>query len=170
MTNSKSTRRVYFVLHARFFVSALIQGSNQSNAFWDFVCGIIKDPSPEQEACHAPKPILLDTGEMHWPYDWHPRIIDTQLLKVGQFAIAAVPGEFTTMSGRSVKTFVVVVVVISYSPSMTAFTIPHIVYCNHVHYIHCIGVLQFFPLHRRQAFLEPDELREINCFRLSLDV
>ena len=102
VTNSKSTRRVYFVLHARFFVSALIQGSNQSNAFWDFVCGIIKDPSPEQEACHAPKPILLDTGEMHWPYDWHPRIIDTQLLKVGQFAIAAVPGEFTTMSGRSV--------------------------------------------------------------------
>ena len=40
------------------------QGSNTSNPFWDFVSGLIKDPSPEQEACHAPKPILLDTGEV----------------------------------------------------------------------------------------------------------
>ena len=40
------------------------QGSNISNPFWDFVSGLVKDPSPEQEACHAPKPILLDTGEV----------------------------------------------------------------------------------------------------------
>ena len=42
------------------------QGSNSSNPFWDFVSGLIKDPSPEQEACHAPKPILLDTGEVSY--------------------------------------------------------------------------------------------------------
>ena len=41
-----------------------IQGTNSSNAFWDAVSGILKDPSPEQEACHSPKPILLDTGEV----------------------------------------------------------------------------------------------------------
>ena len=41
-----------------------IQGSNTTNPFWDFVSGLLKDPSPEQEACHAPKPILLDTGEV----------------------------------------------------------------------------------------------------------
>ena len=40
------------------------QGSNTTNPFWDFVSGLLKDPSPEQEACHAPKPILLDTGEV----------------------------------------------------------------------------------------------------------
>ena len=40
------------------------QGANTSNPFWDFVSGLLKDPSPEQEACHAPKPILLDTGEV----------------------------------------------------------------------------------------------------------
>jgi len=45
----------------------LFQGSNSSNPFWDFVSGILKDPSPEQEACHAPKPILLDTGEVSMP-------------------------------------------------------------------------------------------------------
>ena len=40
------------------------QGANTTNPFWDFVSGLLKDPSPEQEACHAPKPILLDTGEV----------------------------------------------------------------------------------------------------------
>lgn len=79
------------------------QGTNSSNPFWDFVAGIIKSPSDEQVACHAPKPILLDTGEMFWPYDWHPHIIDTQLLRLGQFVIAALPGEFTTMSGRRMR-------------------------------------------------------------------
>ena len=44
------------------------QGTNTSNPFWDFVSGLLKDPSPEQEACHAPKPILLDTGEINLPF------------------------------------------------------------------------------------------------------
>ena len=34
---------------------------------------------------------------------WEPDIVDTQLLKLGQLIIAAVPGEFTTMSGRRVR-------------------------------------------------------------------
>ena len=34
---------------------------------------------------------------------WQPDIVDTQLLKIGQFVIAAVPGEFTTMSGRRLR-------------------------------------------------------------------
>ena len=40
---------------------------------------------------------------MSWPYDWHPRIIDTQVLQLGQFIIAGLPGEFTTMSGRRMR-------------------------------------------------------------------
>ena len=47
------------------------QGANTSNPFWDFVSGLVKDPSPEQEACHAPKPILLDTGEVSFWYTWY---------------------------------------------------------------------------------------------------
>lgn len=31
---------------------------------------VLKKPSKEQEVCHHPKPILLDTGEMKKPYDW----------------------------------------------------------------------------------------------------
>ena len=76
------------------------QGDLTGNPFWDFISGLLKDPSPEQEACHAPKPILLDTGELMFPYPWHPTSVDTQILRIGQLAILAVPGEFPTMSGR----------------------------------------------------------------------
>ena len=54
------------------------------NPFWDFISGLLKDPTPEQEACHAPKPILLDTGEIQYPYAWHPAQVDTQVIRLGQ--------------------------------------------------------------------------------------
>lgn len=31
---------------------------------------MLKEPSKEQVACHQPKPILLDNGEMDVPYKW----------------------------------------------------------------------------------------------------
>lgn len=79
------------------------QGATTGNPFWDFISGLLKDPSPEQEACHAPKPILLDTGEYTLPFPWHPTSVDTQILRVGNFAMLAVPGEFTTMAGRRLR-------------------------------------------------------------------
>ena len=79
------------------------QGDLTGNPFWDFISGLLKDPSPETVECHAPKPILLDTGELMFPYPWHPASVDTQILRIGQLAILAVPGEFTTMSGRRLR-------------------------------------------------------------------
>jgi len=79
------------------------QGAVTGNPFWDFISGLLKDPSPETEACHAPKPILLDTGEYRLPFAWHPTSVDTQILRVGNLAMVAVPGEFTTMSGRRLR-------------------------------------------------------------------
>lgn len=79
------------------------QGTNNSNPFWDFITAFLKDPTPEQDACHAPKPILLDTGEYIFPYAWHPTIVDTQILSIGQVNLLAVPGEFTTMAGRRLR-------------------------------------------------------------------
>ena len=32
--------------------------------------------------------------------NWHPKIIDTQILQIGNILIAAMPGEITTMAGR----------------------------------------------------------------------
>merc|ERR1719244_1085070 len=79
------------------------QGVVTGNPFWDFISGLLKDPSPEQVDCQAPKPILLDTGEIEFPFPWHPVNIDTQIIRIGQLAILAVPGEFTTMSGRRMR-------------------------------------------------------------------
>lgn len=64
---------------------------------------IVKSPTANQKQCQAPKPILLDTGEMTYPHTWQPKILDIQLLRVGNVFIYAVPSEFTTMSGRRLR-------------------------------------------------------------------
>ena len=40
---------------------------------------------------------------MDKPRLWHPTIVEVQIFKIGSLVIAAVPGEFTTMSGRRLK-------------------------------------------------------------------
>ena len=70
-------------------------GDTGTHPFWDLVRNIISEPSQEQIDCHAPKPILLNTGDLSIPYDWHPKIVPVQILRVGQLFILAAPGEFT---------------------------------------------------------------------------
>ena len=79
------------------------QGTNSTNPFWKLISDFLKTPTAEQVACHKPKPILLDTGEISAPYMWEPEIVDTQILRIGQLALIAVPAEFTTMSGRRTR-------------------------------------------------------------------
>lgn len=79
------------------------QGQTSSNPIWNFVRNLISKPTAELSACHAPKPILLATGQLSFPYDWQPHIVPTQVFRLGQLYIAGVPGEFTTMSGRRMK-------------------------------------------------------------------
>lgn len=40
------------------------------------------------------------------PYEWQPQTVAIQVAIVGQFAIAAVPGEFTTMAGRRLRNII----------------------------------------------------------------
>ncbi|KAI0108123.1 Neutral/alkaline nonlysosomal ceramidase [Daldinia grandis] len=79
--------------------------NNVSNTspVWRIVGGILKNPTEEQIACHAPKPILLDVGEVSSPYQWTPNIVDVQVFRVGQLVIIVSPGEATTMAGRRWK-------------------------------------------------------------------
>lgn len=79
------------------------QGDTASGRFWNMVRDFLRKPSPEQMRCHYPKPILLSTGEMDFPYMWHPKVVPTQILMIGQVAIVGLPGEFTTMAGRRVR-------------------------------------------------------------------
>uniref|UniRef100_A0A8C3MSL8 Neutral ceramidase n=1 Tax=Geospiza parvula TaxID=87175 RepID=A0A8C3MSL8_GEOPR len=80
------------------------QGSVEGDPFWDQIRDqLLGEPSNETKACHKPKPILFNTGEMTWPHPWHPDIVDVQIAAIGSLAILAVPGEFTTMSGRRLR-------------------------------------------------------------------
>lgn len=82
------------------------QGTTSGNTFWNLVRDFISRPSKELIACHAPKPILLATAQMNFPYAWQPSILPTQVVQMGNVYIAAVPGEFTTMSGRRLKNMI----------------------------------------------------------------
>ncbi|OJA15101.1 hypothetical protein AZE42_05573 [Rhizopogon vesiculosus] len=78
--------------------------SQPSNPFWEIVkIFITPPPSEEQIACQYPKPILLNSGYAHEPYDWAPGTVDVQMLRVGQFVILVMPGELTTMAGRRMR-------------------------------------------------------------------
>ncbi|XP_059097866.1 putative neutral ceramidase C [Tigriopus californicus] len=82
---------------------AFIRCRGPNNNMWNQITKLITNPSPRQKRCHYPKKILLNTGEMKIPSKWHPEKVDTQILKIGQLVIAAVPGEFTTMAGRRLR-------------------------------------------------------------------
>ncbi|KAM9954016.1 hypothetical protein ACTFIW_010771 [Dictyostelium discoideum] len=80
-----------------------IQGDNSTtNPFWNFIGGIIAKPTPQQTACQAPKPILIDVGMVE-PIPWVPDVMPLQIITLGQIVLVAVPGEFTTMSGRRLR-------------------------------------------------------------------
>ena len=78
-------------------------GSPNANPVWSVVRNFLREPSEQQMACHAPKPILLDVGEIERPYLWTPNVVDIQLFRVGQLLIIVSPGEATTMAGRRWK-------------------------------------------------------------------
>lgn len=46
------------------------QGDTNGTLFWKIVRHFLKEPSADQVACQAPKPIILDTGSVHVPYEW----------------------------------------------------------------------------------------------------
>lgn len=80
------------------------QGDNNTNGnpFWNYISHFLAKPTPEQIACQSPKPILLDVGQIE-PVPWAPDVVALQLVTIGQLVIIAVPGEFTTMSGRRMR-------------------------------------------------------------------
>lgn len=78
-------------------------GPNTTSPVWSVVSGLLKAPTEEQKACHHPKTILLDVGEVQKPYLWTPNVVDIQVFRVGQMVIVVSPGEATTMAGRRWK-------------------------------------------------------------------
>lgn len=79
------------------------QGTITDNPLWNLVRDFLAKPTSDDIRCQAPKPILLATGRVTFPYEWQPKIVPTQLIQIGDVVIAPVPGEFTTMSGRRLR-------------------------------------------------------------------
>ncbi|CAG7837769.1 unnamed protein product [Allacma fusca] len=79
------------------------QGDTNGNPFWSLIRDMLRAPSQQQLSCQHPKPILLDVGETHFPYDWVPAIVETQMIKIGNVYLIGFPGELTTMSGRRMR-------------------------------------------------------------------
>ncbi|XP_045768762.1 neutral ceramidase [Maniola jurtina] len=82
------------------------QGTTSSNPLWNAVRDFIAEPTAEDVQCHKPKPILLATGRAKFPYEWQPKIVSCTVVRIGGLFLAAVPGEFTTMSGRRLRNVV----------------------------------------------------------------
>lgn len=85
---------------------SFIQGENSSdsNPFFNFVAHFLSKPSAQQISCQHPKPILFNTGGISFPAPWTVRYQPVQILQVGNVYLLGVPGEFTTMSGRRLRT------------------------------------------------------------------
>ncbi|KAG6451901.1 hypothetical protein O3G_MSEX007377 [Manduca sexta] len=82
------------------------QGTKTSNPLWNAVRDFIAEPTDEDIKCQAPKPILLATGRAKFPYEWQPKVVSCSVARIGGLFIAAVPGEFTTMSGRRLRNII----------------------------------------------------------------
>lgn len=83
------------------------QGETRGNRFWETIRNFIKVPSQESAQCHHPKPILLPTGEIDFPYAWEPKLLSIGFALVGKsVALLTVPAEFSTMAGRRLKRIV----------------------------------------------------------------
>ncbi|KAK6617944.1 hypothetical protein RUM44_002386 [Polyplax serrata] len=85
------------------YLPFLRQGMTEYTWWVDAVTNVLAKPTREEIRCHAPKPILLASSHLKFPFDWQPQVVSTQLGRIGNVAIACVPGEFTTMSGRRMR-------------------------------------------------------------------
>jgi len=81
------------------------QGANntQHNPYWALLGSFIFPPAAEEIECQKPKPILLNVGKFRLPAQWVSDILPLQVARIGDVVIVAVPGEFTTMSGRRLR-------------------------------------------------------------------
>jgi neutral ceramidase len=82
------------------------QATNETTPFWEFISDILSTPTQDQIDCQAPKPILLNIGEIKRPYQWDADVVPVQLFRIGFLFIAVVPSEFTTMAGRRLRNMI----------------------------------------------------------------
>jgi neutral ceramidase len=63
---------------------------------WNLICELTTT------SCQAEKPIILEMGTAR-PYPYSPEVLPLQIVRMGDFALAAFPFEMTTMAGRRLR-------------------------------------------------------------------
>lgn len=63
---------------------------------------ILFQPSPKVIKCHGNKELAVVMGKT-WPYPMSPEVLSLHVVKLGQLALVAAPGEFTIASGRRMR-------------------------------------------------------------------
>eukprot|EP01035_Chromulina_nebulosa_P019096 gene19096-24924_t len=69
-------------------------GTTDGPGMFNFIQGTTSEPTDEEIACHSPKPILFNTGDLNVPYAWDPVVLPIQVFRIA---------EFTTMAGRRLR-------------------------------------------------------------------
>ncbi|XP_018564239.1 neutral ceramidase isoform X2 [Anoplophora glabripennis] len=110
------------------------QGSTSSNPFWNVVRDFIFPPTDEDQECHGAKPVLIMSGRIKLPYEWQPEVVSTQMFQIGNVFFTAVPGEFTTMSGRRLRNTVKNTIIENGGPENTRVVITGLsnIYTNYI--------------------------------------
>jgi neutral ceramidase len=90
------------------FAKGTLDGEGASQFFVDafrLVTGIVTDPATaEFSYYHYPKDIALTTGTTAIEgMTWTPQVLPVSILRIGNLAILAVPGEFTSMAGSRLR-------------------------------------------------------------------
>lgn len=74
----------------------------KSNPLIAMLGAILFAPSRELVECHGNKEIAITMGTAK-PFPWSPEILPIQLVRIGQLALVALPGEFTIAAGRRIR-------------------------------------------------------------------
>jgi neutral ceramidase len=78
------------------------EGDLAGNPFFQALGGILT-PAPQWvRDCHGVKPVLLAPGTQT-PFPWSPEVLPVSIVRIGQLAIVAAPGELTIMAGRRIR-------------------------------------------------------------------
>ena len=80
-----------------------VQSTTSPNPFWNAVSHLLAAPTKEEVACHHPKPILINSAGIEFPYPWATSVVPLAILRFGRLFILSVPSELTTMAGRRLR-------------------------------------------------------------------
>lgn len=78
------------------------EGDLAGNPFFQALGGILTPASQWVRDCHGVKPVLLAPGTQQ-PFPWSPEVLPVSIVRIGQLAIVAAPGELTIMAGRRIR-------------------------------------------------------------------